>query len=133
MEYQVEMSAAALRSKLTIVLDENLLMLKSALKASGFKVLVFKAGTQDEDMWEQMEGYSLLTKNSKDFVSSAVIYDFDIIAIESIKFLDDEPTRKNNTVAKIADAIRGSKFYNMRGHFLLKVFDDGTYDLENLV
>lgn len=129
----VNEAAAARRAKLTILLDENVHQLKPGLKDAGFKVLTFDRGTPDEKLYELAEGTIILTKNSKDFVTSAVIYDFDIISIEHIQFIDTKQDRTNLTVEKIAAAIRQSQFYNQRGNFLLTVMDDGTYKLDPLV
>jgi transcriptional regulator with XRE-family HTH domain len=121
------------RSKLTILLDENLFQLKPALKDSGFKVILMKKGTSDEEIRELAEGTAILTTNSKDFIPHAVADDFDVISAELIKFIDTEPTRKNQTVQKIAKAIRESGMVFTRGNFNLVVRDDGSYELKPLV
>jgi len=128
-----QMNEMSIRSKLTIALDENLLQLKEGLKASGFKVMVFKPGTQDHDLFHLMQGMSVLTKNDDDFQVDAVIHDFDIISIKNLKFIDGDTSSKNKTVSIIAKAIRQSKFYNKRGNWLLNIMNDGSFNLEQLV
>ena len=59
-------------------------------------------------------------------------FDYDVIGIEDIRFLDDAKDHKNKTAKKISDAIRGSQFYNVRGNFLLKVHDNGKYTVTTL-
>lgn len=123
---------AAMRSKLTIHVDENSYKLIDALRDSGFKVLKVQAGMDDIELSRSFEGDVVLTQNSKDFLSSAVIYDFDVISIERIKFIDDKPDRTNQTAKKISTAIRESEFYLKRGNFLLTIFDDGKWHLKEL-
>lgn len=122
----------ALRSKITIFLDENILQLRSALKDFGYKVVVLKKGTPDEEIWELAQGWCILTQNSKDFISNAPEYDYDVIAIENIKFIDNEPTRKNLTVQKISKAIKQSHITSLKGNFLLTVLDTGEWNLRIL-
>jgi hypothetical protein len=122
-----------LRSKLTILLDENLFQLKAGLKDSGFKVLVLKKGMADEEIRELAEGTAILTNNSKDFLPHAVADDYDVISVEALKFIDGEPTRKNQTVQLIAQAIRESGLSFVKGNFQLQLRPDGTYQLKPLV
>lgn len=128
-----KIEASARRSKLTILLDENIECLQLGLEAAGFKVILIEKGWSDEKIKKIAEGTAILTKNSKDFVKDAVVYDYDIISIENIKFVDTLPERKNKTVEKIETAIRASKFYNYRGNFKLVVNDDASYIVEALV
>jgi hypothetical protein len=122
----------ARRSKLTILLDENLEPLKDGLRDSGFKVISVKKGMPDEEIKELAEGTVILTKNSKDFVNDAVRFDYDIVAIENIKFIDTDKTRKNQTVEKVSNAIRESDFASKRGNFLLTIEDTGHYRIKSL-
>ena len=133
MKFLERVEAFARRSKITLLLDENIECLKAGLRDAGFKVITVEKGWSDEKIMEIAEGTAIVTKNSKDFVRNAVKNDYDIIAIENVKFLDDKPDRSNSTVAKIEFAIRDSKFYNQRGNFKLTVSDDGSYDAEALV
>lgn len=120
------------RSKLTIVLDEHLHHLYDGLRDAGFKVQTFPQGLSDEKLGEFSEGSSILTQNTKDFISNAVKYDYDIIDIKNLRYIDTGLTRKNSTVQKIEKAVRESKYANMKGNFLLSINDDGTYSLESL-
>lgn len=125
--------AAALRSKITLVIDENLLVLKSAMESYGFKVLSFRQGLQDPEIIPNLTGRAILTANSKDFLIDAVVHDFDVIAVENIKFIDDDKTRKNGTASKIASAIRESGLMTIRGNYLLTVLDDGKWKIKELL
>ena len=116
----------------TIMLDENLRGLESALEDDGFKVIVPPQGLKDEDLKRKSRGWAILTKNSRDFVDEAVRYDYDVIGIEDIRFLDDIPNRTNETVRKISNAVRRSELATRKGNFLLKVRDNGTFHLQQL-
>jgi hypothetical protein len=72
-------------------------------------------------------------KNSEDFVDDAVRYDYDVIGIEDIKFIDSRPDRTNETVRKVTAAVRRSKLATLKGNFWLKVRDNGSFHLEQLV
>lgn len=123
---------SALRSKLTLVVDETSLGLKRSLEDSGFRVIVFKQGLKDFELIPFLTGKAIVTQNSKDFTIDAIIHDFDIIGIEHIKYIDSKEDRTNETAKKIANAVRLSKFYNSRGNWFLRVLDDGKYTLEEL-
>ena len=124
---------SAIQGKVHISLDENLLTLKESLRDSGFKVTTFKPGTPDEELFHQMMQTFVLTKNVDDFKVEAVIYDFDIIDIRQIKFIDKEKTRTNETSKKIASAIRESGITHKKGYFQLIIKADGSWDLVQLV
>lgn len=121
------------RGYFTIFLDENLLALKVGLEADGFKVISPRSGSDDEEIKHQARGCAILTNNSKDFRDDAARCDYDVIAVEAIKFIDSKPDRTNLTVRKVSGAIRRSQMARKRGNFLLKVHDDGRFVLESLV
>lgn len=124
---------SAMRSKVTIVLDENLRQLRAALEDSGFRVLEFKSGTKDPDLIPHLTGRAILTKNTEDFKIDAVIHDFDIISIENIAFVDNKKDRSNETAKKIAHAVRHSGFTSKRGNWLLSIMNDGKWSLSELL
>ncbi len=117
----------------TILLDENLRGLEAGLEDGGFKVIVPSQGLTDEALKRKARGWAILTKNSQDFVSDAVRYDYDVIGIEDIKFVDDKGERTNETVRKISDAVRRSRMGTRKGSFRLKIRDNGALHLEQLV
>ena len=117
----------------TIMLDESLRCLEPALEDDGFKVIVPPQGLTDDALKRKSRGWAILTKNSQDFVDDAVRHDYDVIGIEDIKFIDTKPDRTNETVRKISNAVRRSKLATSKGNFLLKVRDDGSCHLEQLV
>jgi hypothetical protein len=117
----------------TILLDENLRGLEQGLEDDGFKVIVPSQGLKDEALKRKARGWAILTRNSQDFVDEAVRYDYDVIGIEDIKFVDDKPDRTNETVRKISGAVRRSQLGTRKGNFRLKIRDNGSFHLEQLV
>jgi hypothetical protein len=124
--------ANAMRSKITLLLDENLSSLKPGLRDAGLKVISFDSKTPDDTLIELAEGLAILTNNSKDFLNDAVAGDYDVISTENIKFIDTLTTRKNSTVQKIVKAIRESGLYTRKGNFHLSINDDGSFVLKQL-
>jgi hypothetical protein len=117
----------------TILLDENLLGLESGLEDDGFKVIVPPRGLKDEELKRKARGWAILTRNSHDFVDDAVRFDYDVIGIEEIRFIDAKPDRTNETVRKISEAVRRSQIGTRRGNFWLRVRDNGSFHLEQLL
>lgn len=117
------------RSKIVLIIDENLLSLKDAFKDLGFKVASFPQGTRDEDMFALLSGKTIVTQNSKDFKIDAIIHEFDIVSCEQIKFIDNDTTRKNITAQKISNAIRESNLSSVHYNAILTIKDDGTWSI----
>lgn len=116
----------------TILLDENLRALESALEDDGFKVVMPPQGLPDEALKRMARGWAVLTSNSRDFIEDAVRYDYDVIGVEEIRFIDTKRDRTNDTVRKISGAVRRSRLATTRGNFLLKVRDNGSFHLQQL-
>ena len=74
-----------------------------------------------------------MTKNPRDFIDEAVRYDYDVIGIEDIKFVDGKTDWTNETVRKISSAVRRSQLGTRKGDFWLKIRDSGSFHLEQLV
>lgn len=117
----------------TILLDENLRVLESGLEDDGFKVVTAPQGVKDEALKRKARGWAILTKNSADFVDDAVRHDYDVVGLEDVKFVDDKQDRTNETVRKISSAVRRSQIGTRKGNFWLKIRDNGSYHLEQLV
>jgi hypothetical protein len=117
----------------TILLDENLRGLEQGLEDDGFKVVVPSQGLADDALKRKTRGWAILTRNSQDFVDNAVRYDYDVIGIEDIKFVDDKADRTNETVRKISAAVRRSQLGTRKGNFWLKIRDNLSFHLEQLV
>src|SRR5262249_20230595 len=107
----------------TIMLDENLRGLESALEDDGFKDVLPPQGLKDDPLKlkAKARGWAILTRNSHDFIDDAVRYDYDVIGVEDIRFIDSKLDRTNETVQKISNAVRRSKLATSKGNFWLKV------------
>jgi hypothetical protein len=122
----------AMRSKLTIVLDENVLSLAEPLRLLKQKVIIPKRGLKDTDIIQFLDGKAILTKNSKDFIPEAVVYNFDIISLDKIKFLDSKQDESNQTAKRIVEAIRESKFVTVDGVYQLVLLENDKWKLNKL-
>jgi hypothetical protein len=121
-------------SHYTLLIDENIAVLKAGLQDEGYKVVTAPKGANDEEIKELASGgWTIVTRNSQDFLDDANHFDYDVIGIEDIWFIDDRPDRTNETVAKIAGALRRSELATRKGNFFLKVLDDGSFHLRQLV
>lgn len=121
-------------SHYTLLVDENIAVLKAGLQDEGYKVVIPPRGASDQEIKELASGgWTILTRNSQDFLDDAAHFDYDVIGIEDIRFLDEKPDRTNQTVAKIAGALRRSELATRKGNFFLKVMDDGSFHLRQLV
>lgn len=116
----------------TILLDECLAALERGLEDHGFKVIVPSQGLDGETLKRTARGWAILTRNSQDFVEDAVRYDYDVIGIEDIRFVD-ESDRTDETVRKVSAAVRRSQLGTRKGNFCLRVRDNGSFHLEQLV
>jgi len=130
-EFQDVMELAK-RSHYTIVLDENLKVLEAGLEDEGYKVIVFPPGMKDPDIKKLSRGDTILTASSKDFVGDALHFDYDVIAVENVKFIDTKQDRTNQTVVKIAKALTRSELASLKGNFVLTIHDDGSFHLRQL-
>ena len=99
------------------MLDENPRILESALEDDGFKVVMPRQGLQDETLKRQARGWAILTRNSRDFIDDAVRYDYDVIGVEDIKFVDGKTDRANETVREVSSAVRRSQLAARKGIF----------------
>lgn len=124
---------AARRSKLDIWVDENCHELEAGLQDAGFKARKVDKGKKDEEIFKELDGDVLITRNAKDFVNDAVRCDYDIIDIQAIQFMDTKPDRTNKTVTKIAAAIRSSGIAHLKGNWKLTLQDDGSFTMSELV
>jgi len=104
----------------TIMLAVAQELLGAALEEDGFKVVVTPHGLGDDVLKRQAKGWAILTRNSKDFVDDAVRYDYDVIGIEDIKFIDDKRDRTNQTVQKIFDCSTPKPDRSVAGQFPVK-------------
>lgn len=127
-----DMTEMSKQGYFTILLDEQLRGLEPALEDDGFKVVVPQSGLSDDALKRMARGWAILTRNAADFTDDAVRYDYDVIAIEGVRFIDSKPDRTNETVRKISGAVRRSGIGTRRGNFLLRIHDNGLYHMQQL-
>jgi hypothetical protein len=119
----------------TIVMDENLDGgLKEALKGANFRVISVRKGTLDQEIMETILGHRILiTKNTKDFKDFAPVYDFGIVALEKLPFIDNaKEYAKNSTARMISNAISKHRLISLSTGFVLWLNPNGRHDLEVL-
>ena len=116
-----------------IVLDENLLELESALSKLNMHVVTPEAGMADHKIAKKLlGGRILITKNSKDFLKLAPIYDFGIIALENLKYIDPSEDQSNVTANLISDIMMEANLWSKRTAFILSVKNNKTYTIVEL-
>jgi len=120
------------RSKLTLFIDENISSVEEPLRLLGYKVYSLKKGLPDEEIVKLIEGDTIVTRNSKDFLDKAVIFDIDIVDMDSVKFLDKDNSINNITAKLISKVIRDTKYYTFSGNFHIKINNDQTYSVGEL-
>jgi len=116
-----------------VVLDENLYELETALEKCNLHVITPEAGMADKAIAKKLlGGRILITKNSKDFIKLAPIYDFGIIALENLKYIDPSKDDSNETASLISDILSEAKLWSKREAFIVTVKSDKTYSIRNL-
>jgi hypothetical protein len=103
------------RTKGVLVLDHNVGGLAPALEDAGFSVIIVPAKADDHEeikpVW--LQGRILVTRNASDFKDPNEIrtYNYGIIALEGIKFIDTAPTLAQNLTARII--VQGYRKYRL--------------------
>ena len=116
-----------------VVLDENLLELEDALAHCNMHVITPEVEMMDKAIAKKLlGGRILITKNSKDFLKLAPIYDFGIIALENLKYIDPAKDDSNQTANLISDIISEASLWSRKGAFLVTVMNDKSYTFKNL-
>ena len=117
-----------------VVLDENLLELENVLERYfNMHVITPEPRMSDHSIAKKLlGGRILITKNSKDFIRLAPIYDFGIIAVENVKFIDPLQSASNITANMLSDIMVDADVWSKRGAFLLTVQNDGKYTIKDL-
>ena len=110
----------------TLVVDECVPELVSPLSASNIHVVTPHTLEKDEEIIERLlPNRILVTKNPDDFRRHASSYDFGIIDVSKLRFIDPDPSpTKNKTVRAISDAIIKHSLWSVRHGFILTRYDD---------
>jgi hypothetical protein len=116
-----------------VVLDENLYELKDSLEKQNLHVILPKPQMSDPEIAKELlGGRILITKNSKDFIDLAPIYDYGIIGLEHVKFIDTAKDEKNTTAKLISKILTKGSLWSRLGAFLVTVKADGTFTVKTL-
>lgn len=129
-----KMASRVAMAKGTVVVDENVQFLAPMLRAVNIRTIVPRSGMDDDDIVEQLlSNRMIVTRNSKDFVDKASSYDFGIVSLDALAFIDsDENPAKNKTVQLISKALIDFGLWSKRHGFLIELHDDGKHAYRDL-
>lgn len=110
----------------TLVIDENALELAQPLEKRNIHIITPEPGEKDEQILRRLlPNRIIVTKNPDDFKKHASSYDFGIIDISKLKFVDSSPSpTKNKTVQAISDALTQYSLWSKRHGFIITLYDD---------
>jgi len=118
-----------------LVVDENVQALAHALRAANIRVIIPRSGMLDPDIkTELLPRRIFVTKNTRDFKDDASSFEYGIVSLDKLKFIDAEPNpTKNVTVRLISKAIIDHHLWQKQHGFLLTLEDSGNHRYEDLV
>lgn len=121
-------------ARAVLVVDENVKSLAPALREANFRIVVPPEAMSDEDIKASMMSHRILvTKNTKDFLKDAPIFEYGIISLEALKFIDSDMTyKKNSTARMISEAISEFNLVSERGGFVLFLKPEGSHVFKKL-
>ena len=121
-------------ARAVLVVDENVEVLVSAFKEANFRVLVPPKGMKDPDIKRLLlEHRIIVTKNTADFLDDAPVFEYGIIGLEALSFIDPAKTYKENqTVQLISKAISEFSLISGRPGFVLMVKPNGKHVFKRL-
>jgi hypothetical protein len=132
--YKKDASKRISMSRGIVMLDENVLALETALQASNLRVLKPRPGEPDEHIKERLAKNIIITKNAKDFVGDASMYEYGIISLDKLKFIDPEPSpKKNKTVTLINAALKDFKLWSKGHGFIVVLNPNGRHRYQDLL
>jgi hypothetical protein len=117
-----------------LIVDENVAFLEPSLEQANFHVDTPDKGLDDPLIKKRMLGNRIfVTKNTKHFLNDAPVYDYGIIGLEALTFIDPAPTYKENVTAQlISAAYREFSLHAERGGFVLMLRSDGKHKFKRL-
>jgi len=121
-------------SRATLVIDENVAFLEEPLKEANFKIITTQKGLKDFRIKEELLTHRILvTKNTKDFVSDAPIFEYGIIGLEALPFIDASQAYKDNKTAKmISKAISDFDLVSAKSGFMLLLNSKGKHKFKRI-
>ena len=117
-----------------VVLDENVGGLEPALREANILVIKPSDEISDDEIKAILLPHRIfVTNNPEDFILDAPAYEYGIIALNKLKFIDPSPTyRTNKTVQLISKAMSQYTLWVRGARFLLELREDGKHTLEEL-
>jgi len=117
-----------------LVVDENVSALGPALRDANFRVVLPRSGMSDATIREELLAHRILiTNNTKDFLDDAPVFEYGIIGLEALPFIDPASTyRDNQTVQLISKAISSYRLISKRTGFILMLRPDGKHTFRAL-
>jgi hypothetical protein len=117
-----------------LVVDENVSFLEPALEQANFHVATPDKGLEDPLIKKRLLGNRIfVTKNTRHFLDDAPVYDYGIIGLEALTFLDPSATYQENVTAQlISAAFRKFRLHAERGGFVLMLRADGKHKFKRL-
>jgi hypothetical protein len=130
-----EITSRVAMARGTVILDENVQSLSDGLRFINVRVIVPKSGTQDDFIIQELlPNRIIITNNSKDFIDYASSYDFGIVSLEGLSFIDSESNpKKNVTIKLISKAFIEYELWSKRHGFILELKDNGKHLYRDLV
>lgn len=121
-------------ARATLVVDEDVECLVSALKEANFRVLAPKAGLKDFDIREALLSHRILvTRNTPDFLADAPVLDYGIIGLEALPFIDpDKSCGRNPTAKMISEAVTEHDLASKRAGYVVMLMPDGRHEYRDL-
>lgn len=111
-----------------LVVDENVLSLAAPLEKLNMHVVIPPKGMEDANIAKMLLGGRILvTANPDDFIEQAPVFDFGIIALDKLKFIDKSQDGINNrTVKAINAAIIKHSLWSKSKAFKVTLNESGT-------
>jgi len=118
----------------TLVIDENVKELAKPLALKNIHIVEPTPGEKDDDIIRRLlPNRIIITKNPNDFKNHASSYDFGIIDVSKLKFIDPEQNEfKNKTVEIISNAIIKFSLWSKRHGFILILHDNKKHVFNDL-
>jgi hypothetical protein len=119
----------------TLVIDECAKQLAIPLSLRNIHIIEPIHGEKDDDIIKRLlPNRIIVTKNVKDFKDYASSFDFGIIDISKLKFIDSEKDPiKNETVKIISKALSDYSIWSKRHGFILTLHDSGKHTYQDLI
>jgi hypothetical protein len=121
-------------ARATIVVDENVSSLMSALREANFRVITPSKGLDDHEIKKNILAHRMLvTNNTKDFLDDAPVLDYGIIGLEALGFIDSASNYKDNKIAQmISKAVSEFDLISERSGYVLMLKPNSQHVFKRL-